>query len=163
MKTSLALLAKEVREKLKEAFPDCQFSVRSRSYSGGGSIDVEYTDFLPVEKITKAIYPVSTNKSYSLIITRKYSKDYCWLLCNQLDLRTKPLLIDQLVNFEKVVNALESKITTNPNGSIEFFSSDNYNEYQVKEVTERLTNQGYLVKTAPIPAGESYFSFIIYG
>lgn len=163
MKTQLAELAKQIKEKLSTAFPDCKFSVRSRSYSGGGSIDVEYTDFLPVEKITQAIYPVETNGKYSIIIDRKYSNNYCWLLCSHLDLRTKPMLIDQLVNFEKTLNALETKITTNPNGSIEFFASDNYDEYKVNEVIKRLNNQGYKAELFPKVKEYSFFSITIYG
>lgn len=40
----LAQTAKEIRAVLKAAFPDTTFSVRSKSYSGGSSIDVHWDD-----------------------------------------------------------------------------------------------------------------------
>jgi hypothetical protein len=48
--------AKLVRQSLKEAFPGVKFSVRSSTYSGGASIDVNWTDgpnAAQVESITK--------------------------------------------------------------------------------------------------------------
>lgn len=41
---SCADTAKLVRQALKEAFPGHKFSVRSSSYSGGASIDIQWTD-----------------------------------------------------------------------------------------------------------------------
>lgn len=41
---SCADTAKMIRQALKEAFPDVKFSVRSKTYSGGASIDVSWTD-----------------------------------------------------------------------------------------------------------------------
>lgn len=37
---SCAETAKLIRQALKEAFPDMKFGVRSKTYSGGASIDV---------------------------------------------------------------------------------------------------------------------------
>lgn len=48
--------AKLIRAALKAAFPDTKFSVRSKSYSGGASIDISYTDGPPnfaVEDVVK--------------------------------------------------------------------------------------------------------------
>lgn len=39
-----AATAKLLRQALKESFPGVKFSVRSKSYSGGGSINVNWTD-----------------------------------------------------------------------------------------------------------------------
>lgn len=36
--------AKAIRRDLKQAYPGTQFSVRSRTYSGGTSVDVEWLD-----------------------------------------------------------------------------------------------------------------------
>ena len=47
-------VAKLVRRSLKEAFPDVKFSVRSKSYSGGSSIRVRWTDG-PSEPEVKAV------------------------------------------------------------------------------------------------------------
>lgn len=41
---SLTDTAKLIRETLKVEFPDVKFSVRSKSYSGGSSIDIRWTD-----------------------------------------------------------------------------------------------------------------------
>lgn len=41
---SCAQTAKLVRKALREAFPDTEFSVRSKTYSGGASIRVSYSD-----------------------------------------------------------------------------------------------------------------------
>lgn len=41
---ALTETAKLIRQTLKTAFPDTKFSVRSKSYSGGSSIDVSWTD-----------------------------------------------------------------------------------------------------------------------
>src|SRR3990167_1500215 len=41
---SVAETAKLVRQALKRAFPGVVFSVRSKSYSGGASVDVYWTD-----------------------------------------------------------------------------------------------------------------------
>lgn len=41
---SVADTAKLVRSALKETFPDIKFSVRSHSYAGGASINIEWTD-----------------------------------------------------------------------------------------------------------------------
>jgi len=52
---SCADTAKLVRASLKEAFPQCRFSVRSSSYAGGASISVRWTDgpnVAQVESIT---------------------------------------------------------------------------------------------------------------
>lgn len=46
-----AQAAKEIRAILKESFPRVKFSVRSESYSGGSSIDINYTDGPTTEKV----------------------------------------------------------------------------------------------------------------
>ena len=53
---SCAETAKFVRQALKENFPSQTFSVRSKTYAGGASIDVSWTDGVAeseVEKIVK--------------------------------------------------------------------------------------------------------------
>lgn len=51
---TVAETAKLVRKALKDAFPGHRFSVRSKSYSGGASIDVSWID----GPTTKAVEPV---------------------------------------------------------------------------------------------------------
>lgn len=57
MKTSVALCAQAIRKDLKTAYPQTKFSVKSKSYSGGDSIDVSYTQTLadPREKEVRAL------------------------------------------------------------------------------------------------------------
>ena len=53
---SLAETAKLVRAALKDAFPGVKFSVRGKSYAGGASIDVRWTDgptSAEVERVAK--------------------------------------------------------------------------------------------------------------
>lgn len=53
-KTRIAQIAQEVRKELKKEFPGTKFSVRSNSYSGGGSVNVRWTDF-PTMKAVKEV------------------------------------------------------------------------------------------------------------
>mgnify|MGYP006921289518 CR=1 FL=1 len=55
MKTTAAQTAKAVRTELKQLFPSIKFRVVSESYSGGNSVNVEYTDALPAKEIEKAL------------------------------------------------------------------------------------------------------------
>lgn len=48
-----AMMAKEIRKELKELFPMTKFSVRSKSYSGGGSVSIKWTDFPMAESVKK--------------------------------------------------------------------------------------------------------------
>lgn len=48
---SLTDTAKLIRNALKNAFPLTKFSVRSKSYSGGSSIDVDYTNGEPINEV----------------------------------------------------------------------------------------------------------------
>lgn len=48
-----AMMAREIRKELKEKFPMTKFSVRSKSYSGGGSVKVTWTDWPTIEAVSK--------------------------------------------------------------------------------------------------------------
>lgn len=54
---STADTAKIIRQELKEKFPDCKFSVRSKSYSGGSSISVEWTDGPTGKEVEAIVFP----------------------------------------------------------------------------------------------------------
>jgi len=54
---SVADTAKLVRAALKAAFPGITFSVRSKSYSGGASIRVHWTDGLTEEQVERVTFP----------------------------------------------------------------------------------------------------------
>lgn len=47
--------AKLIRKELKQKFPNTKFSVRSKSYSGGSSIDVSWTDGASITLVNKVI------------------------------------------------------------------------------------------------------------
>lgn len=53
---SVADTAKEVRKALKAAFPGQKFSVRSHSYSGGASINVNYVDGPAAEAVEEVAH-----------------------------------------------------------------------------------------------------------
>lgn len=59
--TSTADLAKQIRQALKAKFPGVTLSVRSKSYSGGSSIDVSWTDGPTTEQVKE-----TTNGSESV-------------------------------------------------------------------------------------------------
>lgn len=49
--SSHARAAKLIRQELKKVFPDNKFSVTSRSYSGGNSIDISWLDGVTIEQV----------------------------------------------------------------------------------------------------------------
>lgn len=70
--------AKLVRAALKKAFPAVKFSVRSRSYSGGASIDVGWTDG-PTKKEVDAVIDGFSGSGFDGMQDLKYSYSH-WLL-----------------------------------------------------------------------------------
>ncbi len=71
---SVAETAKEVRIALKAVFPTVKFSVRSSVYSGGGSIDVRWTDG-PTTKRVEAITKRFEGSSFDGMIDLKSYHD----------------------------------------------------------------------------------------
>jgi len=55
MKTIAAQTAQEIRKVLKTTYPKVKFTVTSESYSGGNSVRVGYTDFIPTTEIDKLL------------------------------------------------------------------------------------------------------------
>lgn len=47
--------AKLIRKKLKDAYPNTKFSIRSKSYSGGASIDIDWWDGPTTEQVDKIV------------------------------------------------------------------------------------------------------------
>lgn len=75
---SLVKASKNIKRELKDAFPKTKFSVRSRSYSGGCSIDINWTDgptSKEVEKITSKYQEGSFNGMEDIY---EYSKTNVW-------------------------------------------------------------------------------------
>jgi len=55
MLSTQAGVAKSIRKELKEKFPGIKFSVRSESFAGGNSVDIDYTDGVPADEIRKIV------------------------------------------------------------------------------------------------------------
>ena len=72
---SAAETAKLVRSALKQSFPGVTFSVRSRKYSGGASIDVSWTDG-PRTPEVEAIAKRYEGADFDGMIDLKYSKSH---------------------------------------------------------------------------------------
>ena len=75
---SCAETAKLVRKALKQEFPSVKFSVRSKTYSGGASINVRWTDG-PTEKDVKAIAGVYAGGEFDGMIDMAFHV-LTWLL-----------------------------------------------------------------------------------
>lgn len=75
---SVAETAKLVRAALKRAFPGVKFGVRSKSYSGGASIDVNWTDG-PTAAEVKAVTSAYEGAGFDGMIDLKYHYE-SWLL-----------------------------------------------------------------------------------
>jgi hypothetical protein len=63
-----------IRKQLKAKFPSVKFSVRSKSYSGGSSIDVDYTDG-PGSKAVDAVIQPFCGGRFDGMIDMAYSVD----------------------------------------------------------------------------------------
>jgi hypothetical protein len=75
---SCAATAKLVRAALKKAFPGVKFSVRSDTYSGGASINVNWTDG-PSSAAVKRVAGAFAGGGFDGMIDMKYSVSH-WLL-----------------------------------------------------------------------------------
>ena len=72
---SVAETAKLVRKALKKSFPETKFSVRSKSYAGGASIDVRWTDGPQWEEVTSVVYPYQ-GAGFDGMIDLKFHKEH---------------------------------------------------------------------------------------
>jgi len=72
-------VAKIIRKKLRSLFPKQDFSVISRKYSGGSSIDVRWVDGVATEKVEKEIKEYS-GSGFDGMQDLKYSKDNPYLV-----------------------------------------------------------------------------------
>lgn len=74
---SVAETAKLVRKDLKREFPGVKFSVRSHSYAGGASIDVDWTDG-PTRNSVDAVIKRYAGARFDGMTDLKYGADH-WL------------------------------------------------------------------------------------
>ncbi len=125
---SCAETAKLLRVALKAKWPDVKFSVRSKTYAGGASIDISYTDGPPSDEVNKTakLYEgasfdgMQDLKSYHdtmltgpdgsmelvqfganyVFVHRDYSDKYNRFTCGNIDLRKgEPDLKTQMKNL----------------------------------------------------------------
>src|SRR5215831_17349144 len=75
---SCAETAKLIRGALKKAFPGVKFSVKSKTYSGGASITVGWTDG-PSDKAVDSVVQVYSGAGFDGMIDLKYYKS-AWLM-----------------------------------------------------------------------------------
>src|SRR5262245_14811901 len=75
---SCAETAKLIRAQLKTEFPGVKFSVKSKTYSGGASITVGWTDG-PTGKAVDEVVQVFSGAGFDGMIDMKYSKT-AWLM-----------------------------------------------------------------------------------
>lgn len=73
-----AEVAKLIRPRLKKVFPGTKFSVRTRTYSGGASINVQWTDG-PSEDAVREVVGAFQGARFDGMIDLGYSVDH-WLL-----------------------------------------------------------------------------------
>lgn len=69
--------AKLIRAALQKAFPRIKFSVRCHQYSGGASINIEWTDG-PTARMVEAVTDAYAGGGFDGMIDMAYSK-YSWL------------------------------------------------------------------------------------
>lgn len=99
--------AKIIRKALKREFPNTKFSVRSESYSGGGSITTQWVDG-PTEKQVEAVIGAYEGKGFDGMVDLSYYYD-AWLTkdgqvsiakCQHLNIDNPPPTPDaELVHF----------------------------------------------------------------
>lgn len=75
---SCAETAKLIRVALRRAFPAVKFGVRSRTYSGGASIDVSWTDG-PCQREVEAVAEIYAGGRFDGMIDLAYSVDHVLL------------------------------------------------------------------------------------
>jgi len=74
MLSDQAQVAKLIRKELKEKFPGIKFSVRSESFAGGNSVDIDYTDGVPDDEIRKIVNKYEAGSFDGM--TDMYNYDY---------------------------------------------------------------------------------------
>lgn len=55
MKTTSSKTAQAIRQELKKEFPKTKFQVTSKSYSGGNSVSIRWTDSITTEKVKEIV------------------------------------------------------------------------------------------------------------
>ncbi len=75
---SLRKGSKNLKQELRDAFPETKFSVRSSSFSGGDSIDISWTDGPISEEVEKISGKYQQGNFNGMIDLYEYSKTNVW-------------------------------------------------------------------------------------
>ena len=75
---SLKKASKNIKRELKDAYPKTKFSVRARSYSGGNSIDINWTDGPTSEEVEKITGKYQEGHFNGMEDIYEYSKTNVW-------------------------------------------------------------------------------------
>jgi len=160
---SLIKGSKNIRRELKDAFPKTKFSVRSRSYSGGCSIDVNWTDgptSEEVEKITgkyqegsfngmEDIYEYSSTNVWPDVFggakyvmwNRQYSKEAYLQAVAEVE---KEYGIELKVSYMRHngIEECESPYISQEN-DVNIYEQDSYLQYASRAVNQKLSETSY--------------------
>lgn len=96
--------AKNIRKELKKAFPAIKFSVRSSSYSGGNSINVDYVDGVARVEVEAIVNKYQYGSFNGMEDIYEYSRDY-W---NDAFGGTKYLFVNREYSDEFVIGVLNN-------------------------------------------------------
>lgn len=73
---SCAETAKLIRAQLKKHFPGSKFYVRSKTYSGGASIDIDYVDGAPLDQVERIAKSFEGADFDGMIDLKSYNESY---------------------------------------------------------------------------------------
>jgi len=73
------LAAKNIRRELKKAFPSVKFSVRSKSYSGGNHVDVEWIDGPTLKEVQSITNKYEKGQFDGMTDSYNYDKRNSWV------------------------------------------------------------------------------------
>jgi hypothetical protein len=151
---SAAETAKLVRTALKAAFPRTKFSVRSRTYSMGASIDVVWTDG-PCDAAVQRITSQYKGAEFDGMIDLKTHKSH-WLLPDG----TTVVASDAGTVGYGGSNPAERNWMPNPEAKLVHFGADyvftqrHITRSLLERAVARLAHRGYPVETVQIVGGE---------
>ncbi len=168
---SLADTAKLIRQDLKRHFPGIKFQVRSKSYSGGSSINVRWTDG-PVQKDVESVIKVYEGAEFDGMIDLKsyvdrempdgtivhYGVDYVFAnreysnwhpsVVSNIDLRKKPTIGELVENWTENLRRGYGHFShwERKDGSYEIEAILWLNDYEHEKYIQSFKNVGYNVE-----------------
>ncbi len=74
MLSNQAQVAKLLRKELKEKYPVIKFNIRSKSFSGGNDVNIDYTNGVPADEVRKICHKYEAGSFDGM--TDMYNYDY---------------------------------------------------------------------------------------